>query len=180
MSTYEDLNNLLEKLLENTSRFIPMAFHLHSPGSHDWGTRPHADAGRNARARFTGDAGIQEFLNELACEFKIVCITDHMKLDYACKLGRASLGRSDIRVFPGMEVNCIIPPALNHRIHLLVVFPPEKDVPAIERILGRCRRFRTVAPANAGRRPGASCGRRRGGLGGGASLGLGSFRAHRL
>ena len=148
MSTYEDLNNLLEILLENTSRFIPMAFHLHSPGSHDWGTRSHADAERNARTRFTGDAGIQEFLNELAREFKIVCVTDHMKLDYASKLGRASLGRSDIRVFPGMEVNCIIPPALNHRIHLLVVFPPEKDVPAMERIFAGPGNFPSDANRN--------------------------------
>jgi ABC-type cobalamin/Fe3+-siderophores transport system ATPase subunit len=145
MSTYQDLNESFEALLGSTSRFVPMAFHVHSPGSYDWGTRPNAEAARNAKARFNGDAGVQQFLNELASEFTIVCITDHMKLDYACKLAHASLGRSDIRVFPGLEVNCVIPPALSQRIHLLAIFPPEKDVIAIERIFAQRGNFPTDA-----------------------------------
>jgi len=145
MSTFEELNAVFENLLEKTSRFIPMAFHVHSPGSHDWATKPHANPARNARARFSGDDGIERFLEELSREFAIVCITDHMKLDYACKLARASLRRSDLRVFPGMEVNVIVPPAVTHRIHLLVIFPPEKEPAAIERIFAGPGNFPTDA-----------------------------------
>ncbi|MEY2507462.1 MAG: hypothetical protein QOH01_1791 [Verrucomicrobiota bacterium] len=123
-----------------------MAFHVHSPGSYDWGSPKHADAGRNEKARFAGDAGVEEFLNELAREFQIVCITDHMKLDYACRLGRASLARNDIRVLPGMEVNCAIRPG-TQRIHLLVIFPPQKNAAAIERIFAGLGDF----PADADR-----------------------------
>jgi hypothetical protein len=63
---------------------------------------------RNSRARFAGDTGVQEFRNGLAQEFT-VCITDRMKLDYVCRLPRASLVRSDTRVFPGVEVDYLIP-----------------------------------------------------------------------
>jgi hypothetical protein len=142
MSPFEELNAIFENLLEKTSRFIPMAFHVHSPGSHDWATKPHANPARNARARFSGDDGIERFLEDLSQEFEIVCITDHMKLDYACRLARASLQRSDLRVFPGMEVNVIVPPAVAQRIHLLVIFPPDKEPAAIERRLGSQERDR--------------------------------------
>jgi ABC-type cobalamin/Fe3+-siderophores transport system ATPase subunit len=134
MTPYEKLNVSVEKLLEHTSRFVPMAFHLHSPASHDWGKRPHSDKARNSKSRFEGDAGVTAFLDELAPHFKIACVTDHMKVGYACELGKASLKRCDIRIFPGMEVNCVITPATNQRIHLLVAFPPEKDAASIERI----------------------------------------------
>jgi hypothetical protein len=145
MSPFEELNTIFENLLEKTSRFIPMAFHVHSPGSHDWAAKPHANPARNARARFSGDDGIERFLEDLSQEFKIVCITDHMKLDYACKLARASLQRSDLRVFPGMEVNVIVPPAVTQRIHLLVIFPPDKEPAAIERIFAGPGNFPTDA-----------------------------------
>jgi hypothetical protein len=133
MTPYEELNAAVEKLLEQTSRFVPMAFHLHSPASHDWGKRLHADKARNAKSRFEG-AGVKAFLDELAPQFRIACVTDHMRVGYACELAKASLARKDIRVFPGMEVNCIIAPAVNQRLHLLVVFPPGKDAASIERI----------------------------------------------
>src|SRR5439155_19522087 len=86
----------------------------------------------NAKSRFLNDE--KEFLKELkASGLRLVCITDHMKSGFACRLAQAALADGKILVLPGMEVNCVIPPS-TERIHLLVVFPPEFDTSQIERI----------------------------------------------
>jgi hypothetical protein len=36
MLSYDPLSKALDELLLNTAYFVPMAFHLHSPDSHDW------------------------------------------------------------------------------------------------------------------------------------------------
>jgi hypothetical protein len=141
-NSYQPLSNDIDALLRNTARFVPIAFHIHSPDSHDWGKRDQTDANRNSKQRFAGDAGIQAFLDELAREFRIACITNHMKSDFACQLGHASIGRNDILVFPGMEINCVVPPS-SERIHLLAIFPPDKDCMAIDRIFGSNKAFPT-------------------------------------
>src|SRR5438477_3117289 len=103
MTPYEELDLAFEKQLAQTSRFVPMAFHLHSPASHDWAKRANCDKSRNAKNRFQGEQGVSAFLDELAAEFRIACVTDHMRVGYACELAKASLTRSDVRIFPGME-----------------------------------------------------------------------------
>jgi ABC-type cobalamin/Fe3+-siderophores transport system ATPase subunit len=128
-----ELSQLIDDILRGSARFVPIAFHIHSPDSPDWGQRSHADANRNHRDRFSQDNGTKEFLDELAGGYRIVCVTDHMKSSFACELARASTDRHDISVFPGMEVNCVVAPA-TERIHLLVIFPQETDCNAIDRI----------------------------------------------
>ncbi len=133
MSNHDIFVQDLEIQRSKTARFVPAAFHIHSIDSHDWALRSHADTERNSKERLSDAQGIQSFLDELSAEFDIVCITDHMKVDYACKLANASLSRNDILVLPGMEINCIIPP-FPHCIHLLAIFPPNKSATTIERI----------------------------------------------
>ncbi len=132
-NSYAELSQQIDDILRNSARFVPIAFHIHSPDSHDWGQRSKADSKRNDRSRFTKTDGAKEFLDELARGFRIACITDHMKSRFACELAKASTARDDILVFPGMEVNCVVSPA-TERIHLLAIFPPEADCIAIDRI----------------------------------------------
>jgi energy-coupling factor transporter ATP-binding protein EcfA2 len=117
---------------------VPVAFHAHSIDSHDWAQRPNADAARNDRQRLSTDAGLEEFLDEVAGHFRIVCITDHMLSDYACRLAQAAQKRDDITVLPGVEINCEAPPSYGDCIHLLAVFPPDADPGVIERIFAGC------------------------------------------
>lgn len=148
MTNYNALNDGLNLLLRNSAQFVPMAFHIHSPDSHDWGKRGKADREKNSRDRFTPDGCEKEFLDELASQFSIVCITDHMKVDFACRLAKAAERRDDITVFPGMEVNCKLASVGPDRIHLLVIFPPEKDTTEIDRIFASHPNFPGEARRN--------------------------------
>jgi energy-coupling factor transporter ATP-binding protein EcfA2 len=134
MPDYRELERDMEAQLARTARFRRMAFHVHSPDSHDWGKE--ADRERNARARFQGERGLDAFLDELAEHLDIVCVTDHMKSELACELSKRAEGRDDLDlvVFPGMEVSCRVPPGHTDAIHVLVVFPPGTKVDVIERI----------------------------------------------
>lgn len=134
-NAYQSLIDDLQKAHARTARFRRAAFHVHSVGSYDWGERGHASSERNARAKFEGDGGPNAFLNELvSAGIELVGITDHMRSGYACALAKAASKRSDITVFPGMEVNCRIKPFDSHRIHLLVLFPPDAKPDQIDRI----------------------------------------------
>jgi DNA repair ATPase RecN len=127
---YEQLNHQFEEQLRQTAVFLPMAFHVHSPESHDWAKGPEASSDLNDPERLSVDA----LLDELAKHFSIVCITDHMKSEFACKLAAASLARDDITVFPGVEINCEGGQLGGSYIHVLAIFPPETSNLAIERI----------------------------------------------
>ena len=91
-NAYDELNILFQDQLKRSAFFVPVAFHVHSPGSHDWGRSP-GDKQANDRARFVGDAGASAFLDDLANHFRIVCITDHLKSGYACALAEAARAR---------------------------------------------------------------------------------------
>lgn len=132
--TYAALNSQLNDDIEKTALFKTAAFHVHSPGSHDWGARQHADGTTNARGQYEAEGGEQLFLDHLAAQFDIVCITDHMKSGYACRLASAAQARDDIVVLPGMEVNCKLTDTGPERLHLLTVFPPDWTPAHIERI----------------------------------------------
>jgi hypothetical protein len=136
--SYADLYAAIAEQRSRIAFFIPVAFHAHSIDSHDWAQRQNADSKRNNRARLRTDAGVQAFLDELARNFDIVCITDHMLSGYACQLAKAAQHRDDITVLPGVEINCEAPPSYGDCIHLLAVFPPEADAGVIERIFAGC------------------------------------------
>lgn len=128
---------LLETIAEQRERiafFEPVVFHAHSIDSHDWAQRVDADTQRNDAARLGTEAGVEEFLDELARQHSVVCITDHMRCGYATRLARAAMKRDDITVLPGMEINGLPAPHYADAIHVLAVFPPEAGEVAIERI----------------------------------------------
>jgi DNA repair ATPase RecN len=131
-SPYNALNREFDDQLEKTAVFVPVAFHVHSPDSYDWAKRPGADRQRNDPAELRAP----ELLDELAKHFGMVCITDHMKSGYACALAESAQSRSDIAVFPGVELNCVGGQLGRSHIHVLAIFPPSCREIAIDRIYG--------------------------------------------
>jgi len=100
----------------------------------DWAQREEADARRDDAQRLATNAGVNEFLDEVAAHYRVVCITDHMRCGYATRLAEAARQRDDITVLPGMEINCLVAPHYRDAIHVLAVFPPDVGEVAIERI----------------------------------------------
>src|SRR5687767_2687281 len=85
---------LFETIIEQRERiafFEPVVFHAHSIDRHDWARRANADAQRNDAARLATEAGVEEFLDELARQYSVVCISDHMRCGYATRLARAAM-----------------------------------------------------------------------------------------
>jgi DNA repair ATPase RecN len=148
MTIYEDLNQLLDDQLKRSARFVPMAVHVHSPGSFDWADEPTADKGLNDEQDLLKDAGVARYLDEAAKHLDIISITDHMKSGYACRASKKAKTRDDITVFPGIEINVTGGQVLGDScIHVLAMFPPDCDTEAIGRIFGdhRGSRFPTDA-----------------------------------
>ena len=131
---YTALFEAIAEQRDGIAFFEPVVLHAHSIDSHDWAQRPNAGAERNDAARLRTEAGVQEFLDQLARQYSVVCITDHMRCGYATRLARAALKRDDITVLPGMEINCLAPPHYADAIHVLAIFPPEAGEVTIERI----------------------------------------------
>ena len=132
-TAYDELNNLFQDQLKRSAFFVPVAFHVHSPGSYDWGRHP-GDKQANDAAKFGGAAGASAFLDQLAKQFRIVCITDHLKSSYACALAEAARTRDDITIFPGVEASVVGGQLGSSRIHLLAIFPPNTKAAVIDRI----------------------------------------------
>lgn len=131
---YAQLFAAISEQRERIAFFEPVVFHAHSIDSHDWAQRENANAQRNNVSRLEAEGGEQEFLDALAQQYRVVCITDHMRCGYAARLARAAIARDDITVLPGMEINCLAPPGYGDAIHVLAIFPPEAGEVAIERI----------------------------------------------
>jgi ABC-type lipoprotein export system ATPase subunit len=132
-AAYDELDRLFGDQLTRSAFFVPVAFHVHSPDSHDWGRSP-GDKAANDRSRFEGSAGIEAFLDRLAEHYRIVCITDHLKSGYACTAAQAAKKRDDITVFPGVEASVVGGQLGSSRIHLLAIFPPDTKASQIDRI----------------------------------------------
>ncbi len=150
MATYHELSAQCRDLLKHTSRFVAVAFHVHSPDSHDWAERQHADGPRNNKTPLLAPGGETIYLNELAPHLQVACVTDHMKSGYACRLAVAAAKRQDVAVFPGMEVNCRLHATGADRIHLLAIFPPDKSVTEIDRIFSGMKEFPPEAARKGG------------------------------
>jgi len=133
---YDELDRLFEDQLTRSAFFVPVAFHVHSPDSHDWGRWP-GDAAANDRATFAGSEGVEAFLDRLAEHYRIVCITDHLKSGYACDAAQAAKKRDDIAVFPGVEASVVGGQLGSSRIHLLAIFPPDTKASQIDRIYSK-------------------------------------------
>lgn len=131
---YTALYNAIAEQRKKIAFFEPVLFHAHSIDSHDWARGTGADSKRNDAERLGTSAGVQEFLDELAQRYRVVCITDHMRCGYATQLAQGSLQRDDIAVLPGMEINCLVAPHYTDAIHVLAIFPPDVGEIGIERI----------------------------------------------
>jgi hypothetical protein len=131
---YAALFEKIDTQRERIAFFESVVFHAHSIESHDWAQRGNANAERNDPATLGSEAGLEAFLDELARDYRVVCITDHMRCGYATRLARAASKRNDITVLPGMEINCLAAPHYADAIHVLAVFPPDTGEVAIERI----------------------------------------------
>jgi energy-coupling factor transporter ATP-binding protein EcfA2 len=134
-TAYDELDTLFQDQLKRSAFFVPVAFHVHSPESHDWGRSP-GNKTINDPAQFAGEVGSIAFLDELANHFRIVCVTDHLRSGYACALAQAAKGRDDITVFPGVEASVAGGQLGSSRIHLLAIFPPNTKTAVIDRIYG--------------------------------------------
>ena len=133
VADYADLNYALEEQLDRTARFVRAAFHVHSIDSHDWGKE--ADPTISSRDQYTGRDGQERYLDTLAnAGLQLVCVTDHMKSNYAFELAALAAARDDITVFPGMEISCLVPPGHSEAIHILVIYPPDASADVIERL----------------------------------------------
>ncbi len=133
MADYSDLNEEFEGQLARTARFVRAAFHVHSIDSHDWGKA--ADPTTNKREQYAGRDGQERYLDALVnAGLELVCVTDHMKSNYAFELAAVAAARDDIAVFPGMEISCLVPPGHNEAIHILVIYPPDASADVIERL----------------------------------------------
>ena len=139
-----DLNALRGRM----ARFRRVALHIHSPDSHDWGDRPHADSSANERTQFHGLSGLKKYAGELRRHVDFGAITDHMKCGYANQLC-AHIGiTNDFMVLPGMEVNLRLESPLSFaRIHLLVILPETSSTEAF----GRLFAGQTHIPSDAAR-----------------------------
>ena len=125
----------LENLRGRTARFRRVALHLHSPDSHDWGTGA-TDASRSERSRFSGDAGLDEYIAELRPHLDLVAITDHMKSGFASRCSQRVTPNDEFLVLPGMEVNLRLEPPLGFaRIHLLTILPEGSTPEAFARLM---------------------------------------------
>lgn len=122
MSQYDKLLSELEKLRRRTARFRRVALHLHSPESHDWGTK--GNGVLNNRTKFQESGGKNLFIEELRRHFDLVAITDHMKCSYASDVSKATMGHDNFLVLPGIEVNIRPEAAIGVlRLHLLAILP---------------------------------------------------------
>jgi DNA repair ATPase RecN len=128
MPGFADLMKSIETKRQATATFRPVALHVHSPSSYDYGR--HLDGKRSASK---DDATFVAAINSSG--LAIVAITDHMKCDFACRLS-ASIGKNSPCILPGIEINVRPDPPLNtFRLHVLAIFPQCQSVDQINRIM---------------------------------------------
>jgi ABC-type lipoprotein export system ATPase subunit len=125
----------IDQLLEKSAKFRKVAFHVHSPISHDW-------TGGNKETYLTKE-GKESFLQELDKRFDLVVVVDHMRCSYGCELSEISKSRKGVKIFPGMEISFEPEPPLNGlKVHLVVVFPMGTSVEKIGRIFSGIAGFK--------------------------------------
>ena len=126
MAKYSSELSKIEKSRQRIAQFYKVAFHCHSPQSHDWG-RNKGDSSLNNKDNYLPINKESDFYNLIkdksGCD--VVIVTDHMKCDYAARLANYSLKQIGLVVLPGMEVSVRTTPVLGDvRIHILVIMPP--------------------------------------------------------
>lgn len=126
MTKYSDDLVMFKKVRQRIARFYKVAFHCHSPLSHDWGGNK-GDSSLNNKDNYLPANQESEFYkliqDKSGCD--IVIITDHMKCSYAERLANHSSSQSGLVILPGMEISVRTTPVLGDvRIHIVVIMPP--------------------------------------------------------
>ncbi len=125
MTKYSSELSRIEKSQQKIAQFYKVAFHCHSPLSHDWGGNK-GDSSLNNKDNYLPINKEDDFYNLIkeksGCD--VVIITDHMKCSYAARLAKHSLKQIGLVVLPGMEISVRTTPVLGGvRVHILVIMP---------------------------------------------------------
>jgi len=126
MTKYSSELSRIEKSQQRIAQFYKVAFHCHSPLSHDWGGNK-GDSSLNNKDNYLPANKESDFykLIQDKSNCDIVIITDHMKCSYAERLSNHSLGQSGLVILPGMEISVRTTPVLGDvRVHITVIMPP--------------------------------------------------------
>lgn len=126
MAKYSAELSKIRESQQKIARFYKVAFHCHSPLSHDWGKNK-GDSILNDKEKYLPANKESDFYKSIkdksGCD--VVIITDHMKCSYAERLVKHSSEQSGLVVLPGMEVSVRTTPVLGSvRVHITVVMPP--------------------------------------------------------
>ena len=127
MTKYSAELSRIKESQQRTARFYKVAFHCHSPLSHDWGKNK-GDSTLNEKEQYlptNKESDFYKLIQEKSgCD--MVIITDHMKCGYAERLANySSKQQGNLVVLPGMEISVRTTPALaSVRIHIIVIMPP--------------------------------------------------------
>lgn len=136
MEDYKILLTHVEDLSKKSAKFRRVILHSHSPQSHDFGKEKKCDKSLNERTQYLEIAGGEDkYLKHLIGKYEFVAVTDHMRVNFACRLAAVARNIEDICVLPGIEINLrLAPPLHGLRLHVLVIFSEAKSEVEIERI----------------------------------------------
>jgi energy-coupling factor transporter ATP-binding protein EcfA2 len=129
MKEYTSELSKLKESQRRVARFYKVAFHCHSPLSHDWG-RGKGEPSLNNKENYlpaNKEADFYELIREKSgCD--LVIITDHMKCSYAERLVNHSLKQGGLVILPGMEISVRTTPVLGDvTAHVIVIMPPNSN-----------------------------------------------------
>ncbi len=126
MTKYSAELSKISESQQEIARFYRVAFHCHSPLSHDWGKNK-GDSTLNGKEQFLPTDKESDFyqLIQERSDCEVVIITDHMKCSYAERLANHSSGQTGLLILPGMEISVRTTPVLGEvRVHIIVIMPP--------------------------------------------------------
>ncbi|MBN1393066.1 MAG: hypothetical protein JW947_09730, partial [Sedimentisphaerales bacterium] len=126
MAKYSAELSKIRESQQKIARFYKVAFHCHSPLSHDWG-KNRGDLNLNDKEKYLPLNKESDFYkiiqDKSGCD--LIIITDHMKCEYAARLVNHSSKQRNLVILPGMEINVRTTPVLGDvRVHVTVVMPP--------------------------------------------------------
>jgi len=126
VTKYSSELSRIEKSQQKIAQFYRVAFHCHSPQSHDWGGNKEISSLNNKDnyLPINKEADFYKLIKEKSgCD--VVIITDHMKCSYAARLANYSLKQIGLVVLPGMEISVRTTPVLGDvRVHIVVIMGP--------------------------------------------------------
>lgn len=126
MTKYSTELSKIEESQQRTAQFYKVAFHCHSPLSHDWATNK-GDSILNGKEQYLPANKESDFYNLIQdkSDCDVIIITDHMKCGYAERLANHSSDQDGLVVLPGMEISLRTTPVLGDvRVHVIVIMPP--------------------------------------------------------